>query len=351
MRGCQRFELIYMFSKFQSLPSYFGGKRKLVKQIFKPIKKTDGVFIDAFLGGGSVSLYAKAKGYKVISNDISFRSYIIGRAIITNNSVTLEDEDIARLFVQTKNNGFIRKTYSPQVFVSKTADFLDNAVAAALSVENENKRYLLLHLLIKFILACRQFGQFSNTRVTKDLEARKFDRPLRSRLYASRNIRMIQNPIPTLKILRDQINHGIFDNHQNNEIHQKDILDFLKSVQGDVVYFDPPYLGSNPYESEYGVLEDVLAGKKLSNEPSVFNRKDVAEEFMAKMFAAATHIPQWIVSLGQSKKEVGISPERLLEMVQKHRKAEVQMLDHKWIMNNAVGRDQRDNIEYLIITV
>jgi len=26
-----------------------------------PIKKKDGVFIDAFLGGGSVSLYAKAK--------------------------------------------------------------------------------------------------------------------------------------------------------------------------------------------------------------------------------------------------------------------------------------------------
>ena len=38
-----------MFSKFQSLPSYFGGKRKLVKYIFKPIKKTEGVFIDAFL--------------------------------------------------------------------------------------------------------------------------------------------------------------------------------------------------------------------------------------------------------------------------------------------------------------
>ena len=72
-----------MFSKFKALPSYFGGKRKLVKYIFKPIKKTDGVFIDAFLGGGSVSLYAKAKGYKVISNDIAFRSVIIGQALIS----------------------------------------------------------------------------------------------------------------------------------------------------------------------------------------------------------------------------------------------------------------------------
>jgi len=87
---------IFMFSKFQSLPSYFGGKRKLVKYIFKPIKKKEGVFIDAFLGGGSVSLYAKAKGYKVIANDIAFRSLIIGKAIISNNSVKLESEDLAR---------------------------------------------------------------------------------------------------------------------------------------------------------------------------------------------------------------------------------------------------------------
>ena len=108
MRGCQRFELIYMFSKFQSLPSYFGGKRKLVKYIFKPIKKKDGVFIDAFLGGGSVSLYAKAKGYKVIANDIAFRSLIIGKAIIANNSVKLVNEDLARLFVETKHSVFGR---------------------------------------------------------------------------------------------------------------------------------------------------------------------------------------------------------------------------------------------------
>jgi len=129
MRGCQRFELIYMFSKFQSLPSYFGGKRKLVKYIFKPIKKKDGVFIDAFLGGGSVSLYAKAKGYKVIANDIAYRSLIIGKAIIANNSVKLVSEDLARLFVETKHDGFIKKNYCPKVFTTKIADFLDNAGA------------------------------------------------------------------------------------------------------------------------------------------------------------------------------------------------------------------------------
>jgi len=112
---------IFMFSKFQSLPSYFGGKRKLVKYIFKPIKKKEGVFIDAFLGGGSVSLYAKAKGYKVIANDIAFRSLIIGKAIISNNSVKLESEDLARLFFKTKHDNFIKNNYCPKVFTTKIA--------------------------------------------------------------------------------------------------------------------------------------------------------------------------------------------------------------------------------------
>ena len=186
-----------MFSKFQSLPSYFGGKRKLVKYIFKPIKKKDGVFIDAFLGGGSVSLYAKAKGYKVISNDIAYRSMIIGKAIIANNSVKLVSEDLARLFVETKHDGFIKKNYCPKVFTTKIADFLDNAVVAAREVENETKRYLLLHLIIKFILSCRQFGKFTHTRDTLDLEARKWEWPLRSKSHAPKNLRMIQNPMMT----------------------------------------------------------------------------------------------------------------------------------------------------------
>jgi len=339
-----------MFSKFQSLPSYFGGKRKLVKYIFKPIKKTEGVFIDAFLGGGSVSLYAKAKGYKVIANDIAFRSYVIGRAIIANNYVKLDDEDIARLFILTKNDSFVRENYCPKTFTSKIADFLDNALASMKNIENEYKRYLLLHLLIKFIFSCRQFGQFTSTRDTIDLEARKWDKPLRSRMHAAKNLRMIQSPHSTLRKLKDEINHGIFDNHQDNEIHQKDVFDFLKTVQGDVVYFDPPYPGSSAYEVEYGILDNILSGKKLDNKPSSFSNND-ADEFLERLFASATHIPQWIISLGQKKENVGMKSEKLLAMVQKYRKATLQTLEHKWIMNNAAKRDQRDNIEYMIVTI
>ena len=57
---------------FDALLPYFGGKRKLCPVIFGLISKhipreqwQGKVFIDAFLGSGAVSLYAKAQGFKV----------------------------------------------------------------------------------------------------------------------------------------------------------------------------------------------------------------------------------------------------------------------------------------------
>ena len=85
-----------MWKRFSSLPAYFGGKRRLIGKIFKhmPTPGKAPVLVDAFLGGGSISLFAKARGYKLICNDISLRSHIVGRALIENNRVTLSQQDV-----------------------------------------------------------------------------------------------------------------------------------------------------------------------------------------------------------------------------------------------------------------
>lgn len=78
-----------MLKKHSSLMAYFGSKRKLCRHIFKHLDRPDGkevVFIDAFMGGGSVSLYAKQIGYKVVAGDISLRGKITGKALIENST-------------------------------------------------------------------------------------------------------------------------------------------------------------------------------------------------------------------------------------------------------------------------
>ena len=112
-----------MLAMFKALPPYFGGKRKLVKQIFRhvPPPSEAPVFVDAFLGGGSVALYAKARGHRVIANDIADRAALVGRALIANSHVRLSDDDIRHLFVEhPANNRFVETHFVPDFFVAAT---------------------------------------------------------------------------------------------------------------------------------------------------------------------------------------------------------------------------------------
>ena len=156
------------WKKFEALPNYFGGKRRIIKDIFKRAQRKDGVFIDAFLGGGSVSLWAKAKGYRVICNDIAERSFMIGKSYIENSRITIADEDIALLFQKTEHDGFIEKNYVPKIVVRKTAQFLDNAFASLRkNFEPGTARFYMMRLLLmKYIAGTRQFAKYTHTRDT-----------------------------------------------------------------------------------------------------------------------------------------------------------------------------------------
>src|SRR2546425_11101868 len=124
---------------WSALSPYLGGKRRLCPLIFREIDRVvprrlwEGrTFLDAFLGGGSVALYAKAQGFKVIATDIAERAIIVGRALIENSRVRLTREDILRLAAPSEEPpGRVEQKYVPQVFTQAQARFLDRAFTAA----------------------------------------------------------------------------------------------------------------------------------------------------------------------------------------------------------------------------
>jgi len=81
---------------FAACPSYPGGKRKLLGQIFRRIPPPHQAprLVDGFLGAGSISLFAKHRGYHVACNDLAPRSTIVGQALIANDRVRIEDHDL-----------------------------------------------------------------------------------------------------------------------------------------------------------------------------------------------------------------------------------------------------------------
>lgn len=92
-------------SFFQALPPYRGGKRRarpailgLVENVYPQSSWLRLVFCDAFVGGGSVALAAKAFGCgQILANDLATRSVIVGRALLENTRARLSRNDVVHL--------------------------------------------------------------------------------------------------------------------------------------------------------------------------------------------------------------------------------------------------------------
>jgi adenine-specific DNA methylase len=306
-----------VWSKLKALPPYFGGKRRLLGRIFKHVPRPGEapVFVDAFLGGGSVSLFAKGRGYRVICNDIALRSYIVGKALIENNHVRLAQEDVTRLFVEGgPESRFIEENFARSVVTTKHARFLDKAFPAAREVEG-TKKWLLLLLLIKYVLRMRPMGNFGAKTIVKQAEDRKWEEmnPNYLKDIISRNLH--GHPRTVAEALRKQINAGIFSNGAENHVCRQDVFEFLEHAGGDVLYLDPPYAGTSSYETSLRALDSIIEGRLVEPEPSDFSRRD-ALEMLERLLDASRKFLVWVISYGNQ----AIGLDGLLNLVSKFKK-------------------------------
>ena len=332
---------------FHALPPYFGGKRSLVGEIFKhvPPPAQAPVFIDAFLGGGSVSLYAKARGYRVIANDIALRSHIVGKALIENSRVTIATEDVVRLFVPNARAGdFVQRCFSPDAFTRKHARFLDLALANVGEMDEE-KRWLMQLLVVKYMFRMRPMGNFGAKTIVHQLEAGDWDEMNPNYVREALNRRINCHPKRNAEILAREINRGVFANGQANEAIQGDVFDLLDRVRGDVAYFDPPYYGTMSYESALKPVDDILRGEERPAERSVFSQEG-AMRFIDRLFEKARHVPLWVMSFGNAR----VSLEELVALMKKHRsRVEARAIEYVHCTGLVGEERKRANREFILV--
>lgn len=336
-----------MMRMYEALPTYLGGKRRLVSRVFKhlPPPAQAPVFADAFLGGGSVSLYAKARGYAVRCNDIAERSVVVGRALIENDRVTLSDEDVLRLFVPHPQAGtFAQATLAPDVVTPTHAAFLDNAMAVARATPGVRGSLYLL-LLVKYLLGQRPMGNFGAKTIVHQMADGDFDEVNPSYLKDAVQRMVLAHPLQVARKLAGKVNGGVFANGQRHEASQADVLDFVTGTQADILFLDSPYAGTTSYEVSLRPLDEMLAGHEITPERSRFSKAE-SQEALAELFDRARHIPILAMTYGGP----AIDAETLRDLIGRYRRSvRVEAVRYAHLAALASAEAKERNLELILI--
>ncbi len=332
---------------WSALPPYLGGKRKLCPLIFREVDRLLPrrqwpylVFLDAFLGGASVSLYAKAQGLKVVACDIAERSIVVGQALISNSRVKLTREDVLRLVAPSDHPPRrVERDYAPGTFTAPQARFLDRALAVAAESRETAKGALIRLLAIRVALLAHPMSQVRAGTIHR----------VSSGEYESITESCVHHYVDGLRLTRpeklwelaQQINGGIFQGEA--QVMRASVIEALPGIQADVAYFDPPYPGVMSYEKEYKIIDEVLEGSSRPTSP--FTAKNGAS-MIDTVFERAQHIPVWLLSLGNAV--VGID-ELEAKMARLGRETKAIAVKYQHLPAVATEEKKRENREFLVV--
>lgn len=330
-----------------ALPPYLGGKRRLCPLIFREIARiiprgqwSSLTFLDGFLGGGSVSLYAKAQGFRVVACDIAERSVIVGKALIENSCTKLTREDVLRLAAPTDDPpGRIEEGYAPRMFTGAQARLLDRALAMAEDARDPAKGALLRLLAVRVALLAHPMSQVRGGTIHR-LATGEYESITESCLYHYVDGLRLTRPEKLMQ-LAQQINAGVFQGE--GKVMKASVLDVLPSIQADIAYFDPPYPGVMSYEREYKVIDEILEGQSRPTSP--FTARDGAS-LLDSVFERATQIPVWLLSLGNAVVGIEELEEKMARLGRTTRSVEVK---YQHLPAVATQEKKRSNREFLVV--
>lgn len=332
-----------------ALPPYLGGKRRLCPIIFREIDRVlprehwHGLtLLDGFLGGGSVSLYAKAQGFSVISTDIAARSIVIGDALIANNHIRLTRDDLARvLAISIADTTPNAMKLVPAVFTENVGEVLDKLLHAAGRTPISEKAALFRLLAVRAALLAHPMSQVrpgtAHRATTGEWES------ITPSCLSHYIDALRLDTIDKLWYLAQKINGGVFEGR--GQVIQGDVLRLLPAITADIMYADPPYSGVMSYEKEYKVI-DVLLGDS-TRPTSPFTARDGAS-MIDTLLQRARHIPIWILSFGNA---VTSLEELEAKMIRLGRQTRAIAIRYQHLAAVATKEKRAANREYLLIGV
>jgi hypothetical protein len=297
-------------------------------------------FLDGFMGGGSVSLFAKAQGFRVVATDIAERSIVVGQALIENSRVRLTRENVLRIAAPSDDPpGRIERDYAPKTFTGAQARLLDRSLVLATETPDSTKAALLRLLAIRVALLAHPMAQVRAGTIHR-LSTGEYESITESCLYHYVDGMRLTRP-EKLCELAWQINAGVFEGKAT--VIKASVLDRLPEIEAEIAYFDPPYPGVMSYEKEYKVIDEILEGRSRPTSP--FTARDGAE-MLDTLFERAQHIPVWLLSLGNAV--VGLD-DLEAKMTRFGRQTRAIEIKYKHLPAVATAQKNKENREFLVV--
>jgi len=289
---------------------YIGCKRRLLPFIHETMIKNaiDGhTLCDLFAGTATVGHYFKQQGYKIISNDLLYTSYIMQQVKVAMNHMPSfskvaqhlglnkpDSKSYVQVIVDYLNHldgiaGFIYQHYTEEGTKNKNVqrlyytehnakkiDVIRESIEAwkQLKIINDQEFYILLYALLQEASRC------ANTTGTMNSFLKH---------YAHQSLRQIKLELPV-----------ITPSDYQHQVYCEDGIGLVAQLAGvDILYLDPPYT-KGQYAASYHVLETIarwdfpavygVTGKRDTRAlHSALNRKQDALEALRTIIEKASY--------------------------------------------------------------
>jgi len=323
--------------------NYIGNKEKLSSWICDHLPKDTNSIFDAFSGGSSIGYEAKKRGYKVYSNDILKVNYYLAKALIENNHITLNQEDLNTIFQGKPLKGFMYKHYSNVYFFEDECMELDLYKKNIKKLNCEYKQALAFSLIRRAMIRKMPYSRFTinweKIKLLRD-EEYSYAKYKRKRAYHNQSIKF--HFLDNL----ESYNSAIFDNNKSNKAYNSDIFKIVNKIQADIIYIDPPYSGTmNDYFGFYGLIDNYISSRNLKPFKNNFIDKKTVINLFKKLFSNLKNYKYWLISYNNNSYP---SKEEMLKILSEFsNNIEVIEKHHLYKVTGKVKK--QDNIEYLFL--
>lgn len=323
--------------------NYIGNKEKIAKWICDQFPKDATTLFDAFSGGCSVAYEAKCRGLEVYTNDILKINYHISNALIKNNEVVLDKNDIDFIFDGNVFSGFMTDNYANQFFFENECQELDLYRKNIDKLDSEEKKSLAFALMRRAMIRKMPYSRF-NIKWDKIVQLRdekySYEKYQRKRAYHNKTFKQ-----HFLENLNDY-NKAVFNNGKRNKAYNDDIFDLLEKMTADIIYLDPPYAGTmNNYFSFYGLIDNYIEGKVNTPFENNFTDTKTVSILLDNLFSKLNNFKYWFLSYNSKSCP---TKDELICLIEKYTK-KIQIIEKKHVYKITGKENKQRNTEYLFI--